>query len=789
MPALTPYAAGERPVRSRFDRPFKVIGDIDGADALASLASCHRYKMAAVMAEFPAQAAYLTLCDVQRRGEQAVRRGVVKLAAESPVASARWTAFFAKLAAIAPGVPPISGTQATPTAALPKPLADAPKPPVPLGTPGPNVGTNPTAPMTPTQHAIAAASSVQVGNLRRIGQHDASPVNQLLGTTTGAVRQGLTDEQHFVGQGVPQARATAKANPMAPSNDPTALSYAGNVAKGVPRLMAAGVAALPAAAVDHVRAMSGNGWDYSHTRGALTDLASPFTKGLGVNPYGNAGNKSLFSEIMPDYADRLHGMSQTGGNPVTRGLASVAEPVARYSELASTLAAGGGTSLGAGLATKFPALAAKLPTFATGGMKMLGRSAAYGGAMGAVQGELLPSAMGGTLTEEKAYQQAADQTALKLHGGVNGPPVMSLQPGDNPDMPSQSSRINAKRQADAAEGRAMLGKGPPPAPALQAGDPAAPTQGVVPQTSQEAAQRLQAASAGLTSLTDMKNSGASPQELAQHFQARMEDHITSIAATTGMKPEAIRAQGARFMEDKQLDDTELAAWSKTPAAGEVAKEAQAKGIDPVKSVTDFWGQLSSPQRFLVGAGLGLAVIGSLSAAFGGGGLMSMIMALLGGGAAAAGSGLFSGASGGQAGAWGQEHGLDQVGDFFSGLGGGGDKAPAPAPAPAPAAAPAPAPGAMDYARHVLLPGVSPIHGIAKAMSGGGAAPSAAPTPAAAPNEAKFQQAADKYNWWGQYTGMPIVGSMVEQQRNAQLVANAKAMGVSPEFLKKHLAVK
>ncbi len=143
-------------------------------------------KLAAVIAEFPAQASYLTLCAHRGYGEAAIKRGCVKLAAESPRAAERWAAFFEKLAIVpvlpkppvvpkppvAPGVPAVGQT--------PTPPPVTPQPSKGTGVGAPGAVQRPIPPATPAPPPPPPPPAPQPGLASRIGS----------GIMTGARRAG-----------------------------------------------------------------------------------------------------------------------------------------------------------------------------------------------------------------------------------------------------------------------------------------------------------------------------------------------------------------------------------------------------------------------------------------------------------------------------------------------------------------------------------------------------------------------------------------------------------------------
>lgn len=593
---------------------------------------------------FPRQAATLAMFGRLGFSEGKMAAAIGRLASASPAASGEWDGFLKAAAGPAPmGIPKPPRVIPKPPvvpAAPPKPALPA-APPAPLGTPTVPPKGAPIQGYSPAQAEKARLSSMAVRNLREGGQHDADPVNQFLGTTTHAVRAG---------QGNPQA-------PLAPAQDLSLGQGLGRAAMAGPRAMAGAVAVPFAAAADAERAARrpslGGNTSFANTRGAVVDATSPLFAGLGINPLGNNGEKSLFGELMPGYArSAIQSAADPANSPMQRAGYRTLASGAQNAELAAGVTGSFGMRGLGGLASRFPRMAqgANLTRALTGPAAV-----GFAGAQNLGEEGKAGPTQGVSLGHYNAAAIAADYAAL---------PPQAVPPGrgDNPAMQPESVRT-AQPQAPAS---------PPPA------------------TPQQAQANLQQAHKSIEDLHGAVQSGRiTPQQAHAEFASHADSFITNQAALTGQDPAKLKAAGAAYLQSGGKDPAALAQLH-AAAQASPAMQQQPGLVEQFK-------QLPVSQQIGLGLGLPMALLGIGQSLFGEGGMGSMLMALLGIGGAAHGLGMLSGQ--GPLGGLGNQLGMGHVRTLFG------------MPEPAPGAAgqggatpPAPAGGVSTHPPQAAAPG-------------------------------------------------------------------------------------
>jgi hypothetical protein len=499
-----------------------------------------------------------------------------------------------------------------------------------------------------------------------------------------------------------------QANPMSPIHD-TAGAAAGRYVRGLPRMMAGFGAFAPATAVDVARAATGQGADFRHMRGAAIDFATPLTSGAMVDPYGRAGNESLFGQIMPRYAAQTQTMARDPNSATNRVMGATLSPLAQNAELLSGLRGASGLS---GVN--------RMPLLQPGNLGSAARLAYHGA--GAVVGPMMAGYTGanaaiGELTgagpagAQAATAEAGRADAGRLTGNPDDqrPPIVP-RPGEDVTDPGMSPRLSAEVDARNQADRQALGRIVAQSPAAPANTPApsgpqppAPAKAPAPSP-QEAQARVQQAHQGIATLGTRIQGGLDPQAAHAEAAQHLDDLVANQAALTGRAPEEVRALAGKLMADGRLDAQDWAQLSRSP---DLAERAQQMG-------TDAWSAfqaMPTPQKIALGAGIPMALYGVLSGLFGEGGVGSLLMTVLGLGATAGGLGLFGG-SGPLQGLGAQIPGMGKLQGGFQSLGDllHWNDAPAAPPAqqpPAPAAAAGPngAPTAQAPPGGVAAPSV------------------------------------------------------------------------------------
>ena len=605
-------------------------------------------ELAGIFAEFPVQAALLRRCHHAGFSEGAIKIAIETSASLAPGLKRQWNDFFRKVAAgpIPGGVP--GGIQSKPPSALPKPPASPPG--------GPRVPGPIPLPNQPVGQArilqIQQRSSQQTQAAREGDALNQSWFHQLLGATPENVGLGQQAEITQADRIRSQMQAAGKSpslpvnqaafnhavtayNPTSPRHDgpvPVLAAVGGQLPRA-----AAGVAAFPAAAAtDVARAVTGNGADFRHMTGAAIDAGSPLTKGLGVNPYGNAGYRSLFGTTLPGYAKQLGEYASTTDNPLGRWAANTAQPIVDHAELLANLKGITGAE-GSGLVTDAVRRGGQL------GLGLFGaQQVAYGGLGNAAEewtGEAANS----------ANTQRSMDTMNRVQRAISPEVPVAAGRGDNLAMNPASVATNRANAAEDARTQQALASGDPaavaalvgsnaaadapvapaPVPAGPAPKPAAPPSPVVaaaahPEAQAQAARQAPQAWAGVQDLSQRITNGVTTPEQGAAEMAR---HMDAFADPALKAEVAGMIQGGKFQPAQAQQ-----------IAGRIAPQAKAFGIEDVGKFIE----QNPMQAAALAIGIPMAVLGIGQGLFGQGGLGSLLMALLGIGGAAYGSGLTSG---------------------------------------------------------------------------------------------------------------------------------------------------
>lgn len=501
--------------------------------------------------------------------------------------------------------------------------------------------------------------------LREQGASAGSGMDQLLGTTPANVRGGIQAQQMGTQQALQAGLSPAMAqrfgrhqNAMSPVNDrmdpgiyrsltnPSgvrdfsmglrrhALDSAGRAVRGVPNVMAGGMAMIPAMAMD-AGGLAGGDTSFRHTRGAAVDAARPLTA-TGFNPF--RGEKSFHDELMPGYAQRVEDWSaQPGRAPGSRIMGEALGGTLRQTNFLGAMAGMGGLT-GGGLSQSFRmAPAASMPTvsgaLASSGNALLQKAAPAVGAVGGTMKGL----------------GAMDPKSLAIGGALGtAVPFYNEMTGQGPEAAMENATVNAQQQAyrqlsryptvqDIPDGTAPSatmpsggGAAPTPAPAMAsaAGEAAKANPVIARAKSPEVAAQ---ASQGFASLAERAKQVQNPAELQGEYSTHLTNYVEALDDT--------QKATVQNVVKGQLGPAELQTIAQTPGAQEIAARAQESGFNPMEAITQFFTSQDTEwwQKALVGIGLPLAVVGLGHAIFGENQLGGLLTTVLGLGGAAVGA--------------------------------------------------------------------------------------------------------------------------------------------------------